>query len=320
MRNELPPGNQAFSMFPIEKIIDNSVTDFDLFINISDHLILYGSPGYRWLKDELEGLIKHGHSHFLIRKEDTSKVKMYEQINRLPHINHNQKPKERIVSIEQVATSFVKCLYEGDLTPACVQKAESLSTSITNCIMEDNSCIQMLTGLADHDYYVYYHSVRVSMYSVAIAVELGLTDEPSLRDIALGGLFHDIGKKEIGLHIINKVGPLSNGEWEIMRSHPVLGHTAVKESVLSHVPREIVLHHHEKLDGSGYPDGLDRNSILTEVQIACLADVFDALTSSRSYQQKRSRYEALDFIKHKMLSQKAIAQEPFRALIQCLAR
>jgi HD-GYP domain-containing protein (c-di-GMP phosphodiesterase class II) len=116
------------------------------------------------------------------------------------------------------------------------------------------------------------------------------------------------------------VGPLSNGEWEVMRSHPVLGHTTVKDSILSHVPREIILHHHEKLDGSGYPDGLDRNSILGEVQIACLADIFDALTSSRSYQQKRSRYEALDFIKHKMLTQKAVAHDPYRALIQCLAK
>ncbi|MGE0171326.1 MAG: HD-GYP domain-containing protein [Oligoflexales bacterium] len=320
MREHLPPGNQTFSMFAVDKIVDNTITDFDLFINISDHLILYGSLGYHWLKEELENLLKHGHTHFLIRHEDLTKVKMYEEINRLPRVDMHQGPKERIQTIEQIGASFIKCLYEGELTPACVEKAETIATSMTQCIMEDNSCIQLLSGLADYDQYVYYHSIRVGMYSLAIAIEMGLTDETKLREIALGGIFHDIGKKDVGLNIINKVGALTNGEWKIMRSHPILGHNVVKDSILSHVPREIVLHHHEKLDGSGYPDGLDKNSILPEVQIACMADIFDALTSSRSYQQKRSRYEALDFIKHKMLTQNHVANEPYRGLIHCLAK
>src|SRR5690606_10841148 len=95
------------------------------------------------------------------------------------------------------------------------------------------------------------------------------------------------------------------------------GFEAVADSILSHVPREIILHHHEKLDGSGYPDQLDARSLLPEVQIATLADVFDALTSSRCYQNKRTRYEGLDFIKHKMLGAK-ISKEAFKALVECL--
>ncbi|MEI6399510.1 MAG: HD domain-containing phosphohydrolase, partial [Pseudomonadota bacterium] len=85
------------------------------------------------------------------------------------------------------------------------------------------------------------------------------------------------------------------------------------------VCREIVVHHHERLNGSGYPHGLTKDSLLPEVQIATLADVFDALTSSRSYQNKRSRFEALDFIRHRLL-RTDIAVDPFKALVECLVK
>ena len=97
------------------------------------------------------------------------------------------------------------------------------------------------------------------------------------------------------------------------------GAESIAESNLPHVPREIILHHHEKLDGSGYPHGLEKGTLLPEVQIATLADVFDALTSSRTYQNKRSRFEALDFMKSKMIGPK-LPFDAFSALISCLSR
>lgn len=306
-----------YKLFPIDAVKDNSVTDFDVFLRLEDHIILYAGQGYRWFKDELNSLLQQGYSHFFIKNEDLRLANMYQQISRIPEIEHHLPPEARIKSIEDVGCQFTQCLYEGEITPACVNKAKEIAKAIENCVAEDRTCIKELTGLADHDYYTYYHSIRVSTYAVAIAIEMGLTDQEKIHEIALGGIFHDIGKREVGVEIVNKAGALTESEWQKMRSHPIFGHNNLKDSLLSYVPQEIILHHHEKLDGSGYPHGIDKNDLLVEVQIATLADIFDALTSTRSYQQKRSRYEALDFIKHRLIGQK-VDVEAYKALISCL--
>lgn len=310
--------SKEFSHYRIDKILDNSSTDFDLFINLESHFILYSGNGYRWNKDELNGLLGAGHDTLFIRNADLTKAKMYESVSALPLISKDLAPPERIQKIEQVGAQFIKCLHDGDLTVSTVQKAESIALSMVDCIAEDVGCIRFLSALADHDYYTYYHSIRVAAYSVAIAVNMGMTDKLQLQDIALGGIFHDIGKKDVPNHILNKAGPLTPSEWKLMRSHPEVGHQAIGETVLSLVPKEIILHHHEKRNGSGYPHGLDHGSLLVEVQIATLADIFDALTSSRSYQTRRTKYEGLDFIKHKLLKDD-VCSESFKCLVKALA-
>jgi putative nucleotidyltransferase with HDIG domain len=309
---------KEFSLYRIEKILDNSSTDFDLFISLESHFILYSGNGYKWNKDELNGLLQAGHDSLFIRNVDITKAKMYETVTALPTISKDLAPPERIQKIEQIGAQFIKCLHDGELTESTVNKAEYIAKSMVECVAEDVGCVKFLSGLAEHDYYTYFHSIRVSTYAVAIAINMGMTDRGQLENIALGGIFHDIGKKDIPLHILNKAGPLTPSEWKVMRSHPEEGHNQISESVLSLVPREIILHHHEKRNGSGYPHGLDRGSLMVEVQIATLADIFDALTSSRSYQSKRTKYEGLDFIKHKLLKDD-VCPDAFKALVVALA-
>ena len=303
--------------FKTESLIDNSTTDFDVFLKLEDHIILYAGAGYTWNRDETHALVQEGHQEFLIRKNDLRLAQMYRQVSVIPDIDKHLPPAERIQSLEQVGFAFTKCLYEGEITPACISKAEKIAQSLADCVGEDVSCIKALSGLADHDYYTYYHSVRVATYGTAIALEMGLNSDQMLKDMAVGGIFHDIGKKHVGINIVNKTGPLTDAEWEVMRSHPTFGYKDMNNSQLPYVAQQIILHHHEKLDGSGYPHGLSKSGLLDEVQIATVADVFDALTSSRSYQRKRSRYEALDLMKHKMVGEK-LPNEAFKALVSCL--
>lgn len=307
-----------FSMFPVEQLVDNSVTDFDLFISLRQHFILYSGNGYRWNRAELHELLGIGHKALFIRNLDLPRAKMYESLVKIPQIEKDLAPRERIQNIEQIGAKFIKCLYEGELTPACVAKAEGIAVSLVQCIEEDQGCVKFLSNLADHDTYTYFHSVRVAAYAVAIAIGMGQRDTDQLKAIALGGIFHDIGKKAVPLTVINKPGPLTEAEWKVMKSHPEVGYNDIDFTIPSLVPREIILHHHEKLNGKGYPHGLDKGSLLPEVQIATLADIFDALTSTRSYQAKRTKYEGLDFIKHKLLKDE-ICQDAFKALVICLA-
>ncbi len=305
--------------FSVGQILDNSVTDFDVFLNVKNHLILYGAEGYKWQKSELEKLLNAGYESLFINSEELEKVVMYQRLSRVQEVDFSLAPKDRIQSIVEIGAILNKCLYEGGpITAAVLDKGEKLAHGLVATIMEDPKSIQAITGLADHDYYTFYHSVRTASYSVAVAYHMGLRNEEVLKTFALAGIFHDVGKKFLPLNLLNKAGALTPTEWQDMRSHPLKGSELILNTNSSPIIKEVILHHHERMDGSGYPHGLDGSSILTEVQIVALADVFDALTSARAYQVKRSRYEALDLIKHQMLGTK-IALDPFRALVSTLA-
>lgn len=308
----------GFAQFRIDRLLDNSQTDFDLFASVGSHLILYSGNGYLWERSELENLVRNGYDSMWIHPSQANLAMVYEKMARIPSIDKNLPPEKRIIDIQEIGGTFTKYLYEGDLTQSCIHTAEKLSDSLVNCIKEDPSCIKEITGLAHHDLYTYLHSIRVSAYATAIAIKMGITDDQHLRLIALGGIFHDVGKASVPLTVINKQGPLLEAEWALMRSHPTAGFERTKDSLLHHVTREIILHHHERLNGSGYPHGLDQSTILPEVQIATLADIFDALTSSRAYQNKRTRYEALDFIKNRLL-RSDVGVDVYKGLIECLA-
>lgn len=314
----LPVKRELLVPFAIDRIIDNSQTDFDLFLHLNRHTVLYGNIGYYWVKSELEELIRGGFTHFLVKPEDEAKIKMYTHMNRLPKIEEKLAPEHRMLQIEKVGEVFTRYMFNGDMTDSCVTEGQKVATTLTNCVLEDPGCIGALGGLARHDQYLYLHSVRVAAYSVAIAISLGLKDPDKLRQIAAGAVFHDIGKKEISLDILNKAGTLTEEEWAEMRSHPTVGFDLAADTQLDAVSKDIIRHHHEKLDGSGYPDGLMAVHISPEVEIAHLADIFDALTSSRSYQQKRSKFHALEFIKQKIVAKGLIRKEVFMALIQSL--
>ena len=141
-------------------------------------------------------------------------------------------------------------------------------------------------------------------------------DQALLTELATGAMLHDVGKSKIDLAVLNKPGGFTPQEWELMQQHPVFGDAIVADSLLSVMPREIILHHHEQLDGSGYPHHLGERELLEEVKIAAFADVFDALTTNRPYQAARTPYEALDFIKHKLL--KNVHKDSYQALVQLL--
>jgi len=305
--------------FHIDSLIDNSVTDFDVFIRIQGEIVLYGAAGYRWFRQEISDLLGFGYTSLLVRREDQVKTRTYLNLARLPLLQKNLAPSERINVIDNIGTEFLKCVYDTPLVEGVIERGKTLAKEIADCIEEDPGSVKFLNHLVEHDSYTYRHSIRVAMFAVAISMGLGISDSERLHDIALGGIFHDIGKKGVSLEVLNKPGVLTKSEWEILRTHPKNGWLDVKDTILSHVPREIILHHHEKRNGSGYPDGLDRHSLLHEVQVATLADIFDALTSNRAYQSRRTPFEALSFIKTKLVGEE-VSSEAFKALVQVLAQ
>jgi putative nucleotidyltransferase with HDIG domain len=151
----------------------------------------------------------------------------------------------------------------------------------------------LLARLAEKDAYTAGHTKRVALLAIQLGEELGLAPN-RLRHLAMGGLLHDIGKLSVPDGILQKPGPLDEHEFAVIQGHPELGRERVNE--LGGFPPQVsrlVLDHHERLDGSGYPRGLRGDEIDLETRVMAVCDVFDALMSQRVYRDAWSRERAL---------------------------
>jgi putative nucleotidyltransferase with HDIG domain len=140
------------------------------------------------------------------------------------------------------------------------------------------------------------HSQRVVLFTLAIARALGITDRERLRNIEYGALLHDVGKIGVPDAVLHKPGNLTPEERAEMSKHPELGYSMLKDIDFLRPACPIVLHHHERWDGRGYPHGLQGLGIPEEARIFAIADVFDALTSDRVYHRAMSYTEARTII------------------------
>jgi putative nucleotidyltransferase with HDIG domain len=145
----------------------------------------------------------------------------------------------------------------------------------------------LMTALDLRDVETFGHSVTVAKYCQALAQLIGIRDTAVLDNIRKGALLHDIGKIAIPDTILKKPSRLSSGEWQKIRLHPVLGYGLIKEIKLVKEVGHVILYHHERYDGSGYPKGLKREAIPLEARTFALADALDAITSHRPYRKAR---------------------------------
>jgi diguanylate cyclase (GGDEF)-like protein/putative nucleotidyltransferase with HDIG domain len=142
------------------------------------------------------------------------------------------------------------------------------------------------------DHYTQGHSQKVSAYAALIAEAMAMSDA-EVEEIRLGGVLHDIGKVGIPENILNKSGPLNPDEWETMKSHVRFGAKILDPLTPLARIREMVLHHHEYYDGSGYPDALGGEKIPLGARIIAIADAYDTITSDRTYKKARRAADAL---------------------------
>jgi putative nucleotidyltransferase with HDIG domain len=153
----------------------------------------------------------------------------------------------------------------------------------------------LLVRLGAKDEYTAEHTRGVALRAVQVGEELGLAPV-RLRELAVGGLLHDVGKLAVPNDILQKPGALTDDEFDVIKQHPEVGAELVKELGFSRQVARLVLDHHERLDGSGYPRGLGAPDLDIETRIMAVCDVFDALLSQRVYRDAWRLEDALDLI------------------------
>ncbi|TAN81096.1 MAG: HD-GYP domain-containing protein [Gallionella sp.] len=165
---------------------------------------------------------------------------------------------------------------------------------ISSSVMRNPGALISLARLKNKDDYTYMHSVAVCALMVSLARQLGLDGEQT-RQAGLAGLLHDVGKMMTPPEILNKPGELTDAEFETIKDHPVEGHKILLEgSGISDVALDVCLHHHEKMDGSGYPEQLADAQISLYARMGAVCDVYDAITSNRPY---KNGWEPADSIR-----------------------
>lgn len=162
--------------------------------------------------------------------------------------------------------------------------------------LSEQSLLAITRAIEAKDLYTKGHSERVAKYSEMIAKKMGYSDDDA-KTLYIMALMHDVGKIGIPDAIINKPGALTDEEFKIIKSHPVIGADILKEVDAFEKISEIALNHHERVDGKGYPNGLTGNEISDEVAIVSVADAYDAMTSQRSYRDIMEQAEVRAEIK-----------------------
>jgi putative nucleotidyltransferase with HDIG domain len=174
-----------------------------------------------------------------------------------------------------------------------LEAMEPLVEKMTESILRNSGALLSLGQLKSVDDYTFEHSVSVCALMIAFARSMGL-EPASIREAGLGALLHDVGKAYTPLEILNKPGRFTDEEFAIMKQHPVDGHKILKQhESLGEVPLAIALQHHERMDGSGYPDKRRGDEIAFFAQMAAIVDVYDAISSDRVYHKGMPPAEAV---------------------------
>jgi len=183
-----------------------------------------------------------------------------------------------------------------------IGEAKKGIAEVVDMVIADEATAKELLKITSYDFYTYTHSVNVGVLSILLAKNMFKgSDAHNMHEMGAGFFLHDIGKVRIDPAIINKPGQLTEDEMTKIRSHPYQGYKILKETnQLTEECMVIVMQHHERENGSGYPRQLKGDRIHMYGRICCIADVYDALTSQRSYQEPRNVFDALKLMKEKL--------------------
>jgi len=176
-----------------------------------------------------------------------------------------------------------------------IKLKKSVEPVVESMSRNPDACI-WLARLKQHDQYAYQHSLSASIWAVALGRQLGLPRH-DLRSLAIGGMLMDLGKLRIDPELLRAARPLTEEESSVMRNHVNHGVEILKESgIMNQDVIDMVAHHHERYDGSGYPDGSSRDEIPAFARIAAIVDTYDAVTSNRSHAKAISPSNAIKML------------------------
>ena len=311
---------QGFIAIPVSLLQTDTVTQFDLYIRgKDDNSVLYRKANLPFSEEAWARLGERNIGLLWIPSSQNQAYRMYVE-EHLGSIlaDSSIALEERSQLLYQSAQDLVKDVLEDPRSGDIIARSGAMVEHMVQFMYRDSRAFHQLMRVTSFDYYTYTHSVNVFVFATAFAQALGY-DEAAVEEFGQGALLHDIGKSQIDDSILNCAGKLSAEQWQIMKQHPVYGHQLLEEQgVESDVVYDVVRHHHCKLNGGGYPDALRADEISQWARILTICDVFDALTTRRSYKDAMPSFDALRLMKEKMSDE--LDQNHFFQFVKLMAK
>jgi putative nucleotidyltransferase with HDIG domain len=290
---------------PLASLRLDAVADFDLYLKHANIPVpvLYRERGLSFTVEVRDRLLEHGIDHLYVEHGQRGHYRKYVERHIGPILadpDLDSATKSEVLYLS--ATGLVQDVLAEPHAPDVVPRSRAFVQDTCEYLMTDRRALACLLRISSFDYYTYTHSVNVFVFSMSLAQRLGHAEPNLLHRYGHGVLLHDIGKSLIDPSVLNCRGKLNAEQWSQMKKHPELGEAILREhGVTDELILDVVRHHHEKLGGGGYPDGLKGDAISPFVRICTVADIFDALTTERPYKAAMHSFPALKLMQDEML-------------------
>jgi HD-GYP domain-containing protein (c-di-GMP phosphodiesterase class II) len=300
--------NSSENFHPIDsKILDgNAGLVFNIFYKTLDgseeRYVLYASKEPRYRDKVRELLQSSDFEEQLYIHEDDLTLYFEHATNSLRDfvINSDATPEKKMAKVYDLSRDVTHQFFQANSSPEILRGSDQVVDLMEKCLESNELGFHGLSKIMEKDYYIYTHSINVGLYCMTFALKIGMPAD-EVHELGLGGMLHDVGKSRIPQEIINKKGPLTEDEFNIVKNHTNTGESVIKElGCYGNKVLQMVGQHHEKYSGGGYHRGLVGDEISLFARICKLADVYDALTTRRSYKKPLKTLEALTIMKMKM--------------------
>jgi HD-GYP domain-containing protein (c-di-GMP phosphodiesterase class II) len=273
----------------------------DLFVQYESHSspVLYHRSGCPIESEHLLGLAEAGVEHIYVRSEDFSEFgkHLLESVDLLTSA-------QPVPGAERFAVLQLALAMEIERTSRLIDcgpyvtLAEKVGHELTTLLSSNKVLPKDLFRLARHDFNTFTHVTNVAAYSVILGERLGLCGGDDLEKVATAAILHDLGKRFIPAEILTKPARLTPEERAIIETHPQRGYEELCERPgLTHEQLMVVYQHHERIDGTGYPVGIQSDDIHPWARMLSVVDVFDAMTGTRPYRRPATASEAMGYIR-----------------------
>jgi putative nucleotidyltransferase with HDIG domain len=292
----MPARKELFPISPVI-LISDSLPGFSIYLKRGeDNFILYCEQGDLFSEAHSRRLGESGVREVYVPRKQQEAFARYQREHLDEVLEREEVPlEERSRAFYQVSTGIIEDLFAtvpaNGLQPEQLGRVSGLVQSCLGFLSRDSHLRQVVRLMA-YDYETYSHCVHVFVFSLALLRRDGLAPK-DLESVGVGAVLHDIGKTRVPREILQKPGKLSPEEFAEVRKHPAKGAAICMELELERATSNVVLYHHEKLDGSGYPAGIGGGEIPEYVQAVTISDIYDALTSQRPYADGLKPFDAL---------------------------
>ena len=286
------------SLFEIDRNVFTKGTKINFGITRKMGTEMESIADYEDTEIEIDDNILTAKNELLIRRKDIEKYRKY--LEKIFNLRKNDESSVIYNStiVRENSKIAIKEIFDDPRNPNSIKKSSKLVLNILDGVLDKSLSVTSLLAVNKFDYYLYTHSVNVCVLSIGIALNLGITDTPTLFALAIGALLHDIGKSTISADILNRpANRLSELELMIYKQHVHEGENLIR--LFEDVPEEVfpaVTEHHEKLSGKGYPLGLKEHEMHLSGKIVSLVNFYDDITTERPFKKTLLPVEALKMI------------------------